>query len=63
MIYDGVTMITFRSNLSSIDRSITWKGAREWNNLEPEQRNLKSLESFKVCQKSWLKLTIAPSAV
>ena len=33
-VYDGVTMITFRSNFTSVERSLAWKGAREWNSLE-----------------------------
>ena len=50
-VYDGVTMKTFRANFTSVERSIAWKGAREWNRLEPHLRNVQPLEHFKYLQK------------
>ena len=58
-VYDGVTMKTFRANFTSVERSIAWKGAREWNRLEPHLRNVQPLEHFKYLQKCWMKSTIS----
>ena len=42
----------------SFERSIYFKGAREWNNLDINTRNIPTLALFKQHQKCWLKSTV-----
>ena len=57
-IHNAVVFINIRANLTCFERSILWKGAREWNNLETAVRQLESRDSFKVIQKRWMQSTI-----
>ena len=47
-----------RANLTSFERSILWKGAREWNGLETSLRKIETKNSFKLAQKKWVQETI-----
>ena len=57
-IYNATVFKIIRANLTCFERSILWKGAREWNNLETAVRQLESKDSFKLIQKIWAQSAI-----
>ena len=56
--YDAVCLMTFRAHYKSVERSVIWKGAREWNGLETGVRNIATKSHFKAVQKKWLLATL-----
>ena len=57
-VHDAITFRTVNPTNKSFERSIYFKGAREWNNLDINTRNLPTLALFKQHQKCWLKSTV-----
>ena len=59
-VHDAVTFRTVKLTNKSFERSIYFKGAREWNNLDINTctRNIPTLALFKQHQKCWLKSTV-----
>ena len=53
-LHDATLMTTYRANYSAVERSVSYKGAREWNNLSIQDRNIQLYETFKFRQKKWL---------
>ena len=56
--HDAVCLMTFRAHYKSVERSVIWKGAREWNGLETGVRNIATKSHFKAVQKKWLLATL-----
>ena len=56
--HDAVMVKSVQANYTLVERSIFCKGAKEWNNLDLNQRNIPTFERFKAFQKRWLKSTI-----
>ena len=46
------------AHYKSVERSVIWKGAREWNGLETGVRNIATKSHFKAVQKKWLLATL-----
>ena len=57
-VHAAVTFRTVKPTNKSFERSIYFNGAREWNNLDINTRNLPTLALFKQHQKCWLKSTV-----
>ena len=53
-LHDATLMTTYRANYSADERSVSYKAAREWNNLSIQDRNIQLYETFKFRQKKWL---------
>ena len=60
-IHDATLVRTIRSNSRAFKRSVFYRGAKEWNSLDTDTRNIPTIESFKYKQKRWLLSTIAQS--
>ena len=56
--HDAVMVKSVKANYTLVERSIFCKGAKEWNSLDLNQRNIPTFERFKAFQKWWLKSTI-----
>ena len=54
----AVCLMTFRAHYKSVERSVIWKGAREWNGLETGVRSIATKSHFKAVQKKWLLATL-----
>ena len=57
-MYAAPVMIEIKSNNASFERSVLYQGARKWNVLPAEERNILDHNSFKYKQKQKLKATI-----
>ena len=51
---DAVLMKTKRARYASYERSVEYRGSREWSNLDVTVRNCTSATEFKSIQKHWL---------
>ena len=51
---DAVLMKTKRARYASYERSVEYRGSREWNNLDVTVRNCTFATEFKSIQKHWL---------
>ena len=56
--YAGPIFNVTKPNYEFYKKSIKYKGAIEWNSLDPNIRNIASLSAFKYTQKVWLMTTI-----
>ena len=41
-------METYKANYAVVERSVSYKGAREWNNLSVQDRNIQTYGTFKL---------------
>ena len=57
-LHDGVLMETYKANYAAVDRSVSYKGPREWNNLSVQDRNIQTYGTFKFRQKKCLQSKI-----
>ena len=51
---DGPIFNIEKPNCEAYKRSICYSGCKEWNNVDPDIRNLNNIFEFKRHQKSWL---------
>ena len=50
----GPKFNVLKPNCESYQRNVYYAGAKDWNNLDADRRNIKKLQEFKRFQKSWL---------
>ena len=53
-MHDGPVFKVTHPNSEPIKRSVMHSGALEWNNIDPDIRNIDEIISFKRIQKSWM---------
>ena len=55
---DATVLRTIRAKRKSFERSVLYKGAKEWNSLSVEDRRISFYQMFKNKQRQWLLSTI-----
>ena len=58
-VHSATVFTNIRANLTSFERSVLCKAAREWNGLETFLQKIETKNSFKLAQKKWAYETIA----